>query len=368
MALRGAWMGFRRRGRPGAEAAERLLDAAAEAANAARQPTPEDLLRQTGDAPEPLARLLSAAAAPARPGELDGEEAAVAAFRAARHSRLVDGVHPGGTDRAAHGGSRKPSPTGWSGRRLTAGVAAWAAAGVATVTAGAALAAEMLVPTPPTPVPAGARPTTTAPATTAPATTESATTEPATTPPPTTTLPTTAPTAPPSVTSPGAHGAGTPSEDHVAPEPSIVGRCRGYLARNAGNGRAPEKPPTPDLVAAAGGAAKVEAYCRKLLGTTANPQQDSSGSQGQGNRNGQEDGNGNGRGNGNGNGDRPPGKTGQPAPPASRGRRRDVGRGPLPATGRHAADLPPGRHPLLASRPRRQDRNSSTGTASASRR
>jgi hypothetical protein len=50
--------------------------------------TAEHLLRgaRSGspDEPEPLADLLAAAAAPARPGELAGEEAAVAAFREAR--------------------------------------------------------------------------------------------------------------------------------------------------------------------------------------------------------------------------------------------------------------------------------------------
>ncbi|MEV0807675.1 hypothetical protein AB0I41_15075, partial [Micromonospora sp. NPDC050200] len=72
--MRGNWMDFRRSDgseRPADRAeAERLLDAA----RAGGPPSAGD----------PLARLLSAAAAPARPGELAGEEAALAAFRAAR--------------------------------------------------------------------------------------------------------------------------------------------------------------------------------------------------------------------------------------------------------------------------------------------
>ncbi|PWU57250.1 hypothetical protein DLJ47_03210, partial [Micromonospora sp. S4605] len=63
-------MSLRRSGRPADRTeSDRLLDAAGPGAPAGT---------------DPLARLLSAAAAPARPGELAGEEAALAAFRAAR--------------------------------------------------------------------------------------------------------------------------------------------------------------------------------------------------------------------------------------------------------------------------------------------
>ncbi|MEH0974713.1 hypothetical protein V6U77_26620, partial [Micromonospora sp. CPCC 205546] len=73
-------MFFRRIARPADRgASDRLLDAAR--ADAPRTP---DVVGS-----EPLARLLSAAAAPARPGELAGEEAAVAAFRAARAARAA---------------------------------------------------------------------------------------------------------------------------------------------------------------------------------------------------------------------------------------------------------------------------------------
>ncbi|TDB82397.1 hypothetical protein E1182_01990, partial [Micromonospora sp. KC721] len=87
--------------------AERLLDAAA--------------TRTAGDA-EPLTRLLSAATAPAHPGEVAGEEAALAAFRAAR--------------------AAGPAATPPRRRRgLTTGLAAWVAGVAAVATAGVAFAA-----------------------------------------------------------------------------------------------------------------------------------------------------------------------------------------------------------------------------------
>lgn len=108
-------MFFRRTERPADPgASDRLLDAAR--ADASRTP----------DA-EPLARLLSAAAAPARPGELAGEEDALAAFRAARAAGPAAGT--------------VPSPRR---RRFTAGAMAWGAGIAVTATAGAAFAAVTL--------------------------------------------------------------------------------------------------------------------------------------------------------------------------------------------------------------------------------
>ena len=75
---------------------------------------------------DPLVHLLAAAAAPGNPGELSGEEQALAAFRAARAA-------------AAPVPHRAPRP-----RRLRVGVAAWVAGLAATATAGVAFAAVSL--------------------------------------------------------------------------------------------------------------------------------------------------------------------------------------------------------------------------------
>ncbi|TDC59147.1 hypothetical protein E1258_19035, partial [Micromonospora sp. KC207] len=92
---------------------DRLLDAARDGRASGTGRTAED----------PLAALLTAAAAPARPGELAGEEAALAAFRAARAA---------------------PAPTPARAprrRRRWIGAVAWLGALAATVTAGVAVAA-----------------------------------------------------------------------------------------------------------------------------------------------------------------------------------------------------------------------------------
>ena len=106
-------MSFRRSDGPADRAeSERLLDAARDG-------------RPTADA-DPLRHLLAAAAAPANPGELSGEEQALAAFRAARAA-------------PAPAPARAPRP-----RRLRAHAAAWVAGLAATATAGVAFAAVSL--------------------------------------------------------------------------------------------------------------------------------------------------------------------------------------------------------------------------------
>ncbi|MDH6460782.1 hypothetical protein M2302_000943 [Micromonospora sp. A200] len=205
--------------------AERLLDAA-----------------RTADAPpagdDPLARLLSAAAAPARPGELAGEEAALAGFRAAR---------------AAGASAPSPAPPSRRRRRVTTGVVAWVAGIAATATAGAAFAAVTLdrgdepAPRPSASVPGGSGSDPAAPSSSGGGSTTGAPT----------------PGAGPSAASPsGRPGAsGKP-----ASEGKLAGQCRAYLARPAAQReKALRSPAFADLVAAAGGAGKVEAYCRELL-------------------------------------------------------------------------------------------------------
>ncbi|WP_433384783.1 hypothetical protein [Micromonospora sp. KLBMP9576] len=237
-------MFFRRAGRPGDRAAsDRLLDTARAAAT-----------RTADGEPGPLARVLSAAAGPARPGELAGEEAAVAAFRAARAVRPAVGP--------------APSPRR---RRFTAGAAAWGAAIAVTATAGASFAAVALngadEPVPPS-RPAATAPTATAPATTAPddrqperggstATTGGGRA-----------------TGTPSAAS-TASTSGTPGPDTtagVAPTTpgqraeQLRGLCRAYLARKpAQRVEALDTPSFARLVTAAGGPGQVEDFCRELV-------------------------------------------------------------------------------------------------------
>jgi len=318
MALRRAWTGFRRPGRPEADAAERLLDTAAETAGAPGHSPGDAPLRPRGEtaphhrvgvpSPEPLAELLAAAAAPARPDELAGEEAAVAAFRAIRQAHDAATAQPATAARAvpAAADQTPPVPPGRAGlgrrawpagagrprRRLTAGAAVWVAVAVATITTGAAVAAEsgILKPTPPSdPTSTRSRATTAAPPTASP---------------------TTAPVEAPGVTPSGTPGATPAGPTRVPPAPSVVGKCRGYLARNAGPGRAPAKTPPPELVEAAGGAAEVEAYCRTLLEADPGRGRDGAGS-GKGNGANNGNGDGKGKGNGTGNGTGPGGNRGR---------------------------------------------------------
>ncbi|MEH1015741.1 hypothetical protein V6U90_21835 [Micromonospora sp. CPCC 206060] len=216
-------MRFRRSGRPDRDAADRLLDS----------PTPP-----TGADPDPLARLLAAAAAPAQPDELAGEEAAMAAFR---------------TIRAA---APEPATPPASSRRRGTGAVAWIA-GLATVaTAGVAVAAGGLGRTgsptpPPTPVtPSGsAAATSTAPATT---TTRSGA------------APTTSGV--PSLTT----GTTRPSSGDL----DARGLCAALLSKgSAERAREISSPRYRQLVVAAGGQQQVEGYCRQLLQTPPEPAQ-----------------------------------------------------------------------------------------------
>ncbi|MGI5152606.1 hypothetical protein ACQEVC_40580 [Plantactinospora sp. CA-294935] len=236
---------FRRRGRPDPEAAERLLDAVAAGATGFRQ--------AHGDVPDPLAHLLAVAAAPARPGELHGEDAAVAAFRAARDGRtMASAATPRTTEtREALAGTAAGPPA--ERRRLTAGALGWIAVAVATLTAGVALAAEIpaLRPAgPPSGTPsADAGPSavrTSAPPTTGPAP-----------------RPTTTGTEPP-LAEPGRPG-------QTPPPQSLVAQCRAFLTRGGPDGSSARRPPSAALVRAAGGRDGVDDYCRRLLATDPEP-------------------------------------------------------------------------------------------------
>ncbi|MCW3842589.1 hypothetical protein ONA70_21040 [Micromonospora yasonensis] len=211
-------MTFRRSDGPADRAeSDRLLDAA----RAGRPPEPRA---------DPLAHLLAATAAPTRPGELAGEEQALTAFRAAR-------ANPAAAE------PRRP--------RLRVGVAAWAAALAATATAGVAFATVSLErPEQPAPPP----------------------------------VPTTAGrTGAGDTGSPSQSGAGSPSNGTSGPAASptpdrtggpgrpatvqqLTGLCGAYLAKSEQQrASALETPAFADLVAAAGGADQVEAYCVRLV-------------------------------------------------------------------------------------------------------
>lgn len=187
--------------------------------------TAEQLLRGApAEAPDALAGLLAAAAAPPRDGELGGEPAAVTAFlEAAQHAR---------TPRP-----RSPSmiKTMWA-KLLTAKVAAAAAAifavgGVATAAATGTL-----------PFPAGG-------SSTAPSAADHA--RPAAS----------SPSAPASTHARDENRTGQPS-----PSPSLVGLCHAYDAGNkAEHGKALENPAFTELITAAGDKSKVDAYCDALL-------------------------------------------------------------------------------------------------------
>ncbi|MDW5326490.1 hypothetical protein [Plantactinospora sp. KLBMP9567] len=237
-------MVFRRRGRPDPEAAERLLDAVAAGATGSRQ--------AHGDVPDPLAHLLAVAAAPARPEELHGEDAAVTAFRAARDGRTTASTTPRTTEtREALAGTATGPPA--ERRPLTAGALGWIAVTVATLTAGVALAAEIpaLRPAgPPSGTPsADAGPSvvrTSAPPTTGPA-----------------------PRPTPTGTEPPLAEPGRPGQ--APPPQSLVAQCRAFLGGGGPDGSSARRPPSAVLVRAAGGRDEVDGYCRHLLATDPEP-------------------------------------------------------------------------------------------------
>ncbi|MEW2384246.1 hypothetical protein AB0873_19450 [Micromonospora sp. NPDC047707] len=221
----------RRSARADRAALDRLLDAAPDAV--------------PGAGAEPLSRLLSAAAAPGRPDELAGEEAALAAFRAAR-----------ATPTAAPEPRRRRRP-------VTAGVLAWAAAAAVTATAGVAFAAVTIDrPDAPPPRPAPTTGVSGPGGTDGPGGTPgggASTGTPGETPsgPP---APTTEPPAPTATTGPG-----SPSPRERAAQ--VHGKCRAYLAKSpAQREKALDKPAFENLAKVAGGREQVTDYCAALVG------------------------------------------------------------------------------------------------------
>lgn len=182
--------------------------------------TAEQLLRGGRDGvrsheSEALSDLLSAAAAPATEGELAGEQAAVAAFRAAR-----------------------PVPGPRRARRakvLTMKVAA-VAAGVVAASGVAVAAATGHLPS----RPGGGNP---APVTSAPA----------------------SPASEQTTTAAGDRST-RPGPANGTPSPSFTGLCQAYSSGNkADHGRATADPAFGALLTTAGGQDKVDGYCAGLL-------------------------------------------------------------------------------------------------------
>ncbi|HEX6497502.1 MAG TPA: hypothetical protein VF054_00545 [Micromonosporaceae bacterium] len=163
----------------------------------------------------PLANLLAAAAAPGRPDELAGEQAALAAFRAAQLAHTPE--------------PRRPSVLKTALAKMLTVKAAAAAAAVVAVGGGVAVAAETgALPNPLTAVQG---------------------------------QPSASPDVDKSKAADGTeHAKGTPS-------PSLVGLCHAYLAGagSAEHSHALENPAFTVLITTAGGKDKVDAYCTNLL-------------------------------------------------------------------------------------------------------
>jgi hypothetical protein len=199
--------------------------------------TAEQLLDGGPGGPAALTRLLTAAASPARPGELASEDACLAGYRSVR-AAVVARPQAGGRLRTA------------VSRLLTlkVGVAALAT----TLGVGTALAAASSV-LPPEQPPGGDGPVVSAPAAPVPATSR------------TSKAPGRVQPVPPAAPTPTA----TP------PPPSLDGQCRAYTAGNkAEHGKALDNPAFARLVAAAGGKDKVDAYCAGVLGPDDKPGKD----------------------------------------------------------------------------------------------
>ncbi|MFI6269507.1 hypothetical protein [Micromonospora zamorensis] len=220
---------------------DRLLDSAHVSSDTAPGQARTPSTSVPGSAPaEPVARLLAAAAGPGLPRELAGEDAAVAAFRAARADPAPSVPH-------------RPR-----GRRLTAGAVAWIGAVAVTATAGAAFAAvsQDWVPDPGAPEPTRTSPT--------PGQGSPRSGEPGRSPssPGTPSAGTPSPR-PPSPGTPPAPG--TPSAN-TAPGGSLHGLCRAWLAKKPDQrDKALRTPAYERLVTAAGSAGQVEEYCRRLV-------------------------------------------------------------------------------------------------------
>ncbi|WP_330437500.1 hypothetical protein OHB44_16985 [Micromonospora sp. NBC_00821] len=226
---------------------ERLLDAAPARVDAtldqAPSATPTDVDAHSPEArlgarseppAEPVAALLAAAAGPVRPGELAGEDAAVAAFRAARAN-----PSPAVPQRPRR-------------RRMTTGAVAWIGAVAATATAGAAFAAVTRDRGPDPVAPAPSRPSP------SPHQGASRSAEPGRSVGPG--VPS-SPGAPPSVTA-------TPPASPTAVG-QVHGLCRAWRAKKPEQReKALRTPAFQKLVTAAGGPAEVEAYCQRLVPET----------------------------------------------------------------------------------------------------
>ncbi|MEU8424676.1 hypothetical protein AB0C15_27780 [Micromonospora sp. NPDC048835] len=220
---------------------ERLLDSArtrAEATPDRDASSPPGPPQGHPDVPpaEPVVALLAAAAGPARAGELAGEEAALAAFRAAR-------------------ADPSPAVPQRSGRRrVTTGAVAWIAAVAATATAGAAFAAVTRdrEPDPVTPAPSRTSPS--------PHLGASRSVQPS------------------HPTAPGVPPVGTPSPVTGTPPASppvghLHGLCRAWRAKKPDQReKALRTPGFQKLVTAAGGPTQVEAYCQRLVPETEPPE------------------------------------------------------------------------------------------------
>ena len=203
--------------------------------------TAEQLLRGAAvarpGAAADVARLLSAASAPARARELAGEEAAVAAFRAARFGPIA----------APPARSRLQ----FAGRKLTTLKVAVVTLATTSVLGGVAFAAS----TNTFPYQRDDRP---------PASVTPDPVRPSGQPTPT------GPGGDPSTTPPGAVPSDRPAR--TGPAPSLIGQCRAYEARPPGKRRKElANPAFRALVAAAGGPDRVAAYCTALLGPDTKP-------------------------------------------------------------------------------------------------
>jgi hypothetical protein len=199
--------------------------------------TAEQILDGAPGGPAALARLLTAAASPARPGELASEDACLAGYRSVRAATVA---------RPRAGGRLRTAVS----RLLTlkVGVAALAT----TVGVGTALAAASSVLPPELP-PRGGGPVVSAPAVPVPATSRPSK------------APARVPTVPPA----------TPAPTVTPSAPSLAGQCRAYTAGNkAERGKALDNPTFARLVAAAGGKDKVDAYCAEVLGSDGKPGKD----------------------------------------------------------------------------------------------
>ncbi|QUQ65833.1 hypothetical protein [Kutzneria sp. CA-103260] len=180
---------------------------------------------------DPLTDLLAAAAAPARDGELAGEQAAVAAFRAARLG-------------TAHQPQRPSMVKTLLAKLLTARIAA-AVAAVAVAVGGIATAAA----TGYLRSPLGGNSTVAPAHSSAPATSAESSSA----------------SESPGVGDSDDHGTSSPRSPE-SPSPSVTGLCQAYAAgAGSEHGKALDSPPFSALITAAGGKDDVDAYCAKLL-------------------------------------------------------------------------------------------------------